>query len=99
MRGVDMGNPMWGMHSARETSAAEDTLHAIKAFTAFYDAEWEGETVWIPFEKKKKMALSANSAFIKFQGDKLKQFQFSCLYVGARKRGLSFFCICGSLLL
>ncbi len=39
MRGVDMGNPMWGMHSARETSAAEDTLHAIKAFTAFYDAE------------------------------------------------------------
>ena len=36
------------------------------------------------------MALSANSAFIKFQGDKLKQFQFSCLYVGARKRGLSF---------
>ena len=37
------------------------------------------------------MALSANSAFIKFQGDKLKQFQFSCLYVGARKRGLSFF--------
>ncbi len=48
--------------------------------------------------QKKKMALSANSAFIKFQGDKLKQFQFSCLYVGARKRGLSFFCICGSLL-
>ena len=39
MRGVDMGNPMWGMHSARETSAAVDTEFAIKAFTAFYDAE------------------------------------------------------------
>lgn len=39
MRGVDMGNPMWGMHSARETSAAVDTEYAIKAFTAFFDAE------------------------------------------------------------
>ncbi len=39
MRGVDMGNPMWGMHSARETSAAVDTEYAIKAFTAFYDAK------------------------------------------------------------
>ena len=39
MRGVDMGNPMWGMHSARETSAVVDTEYAIKAFTAFFDAE------------------------------------------------------------
>ncbi len=37
MRGVDMGNPMWGMHSARETSALIDTEYAIKAFTKFYD--------------------------------------------------------------
>lgn len=39
MRGVDMGNPMWGMHSACETSAAVDTEYAIKAFTAFYNAD------------------------------------------------------------
>ena len=39
MRGVDMGNPMWGMHSARETSAAVDTEYAIKAFTVFFDAD------------------------------------------------------------
>ena len=38
MRGVDMGNPMWGMHSARETSAVVDTEYAIKAFTAFFNA-------------------------------------------------------------
>lgn len=37
MRGVDMGNPMWGMHSARETSALVDTEYTVKAFTAFYD--------------------------------------------------------------
>lgn len=37
MRGVDMGNPMWGMHSARETSALVDTEYAIRAFTKFYD--------------------------------------------------------------
>lgn len=37
MRGVDMGNPMWAMHSARETSALVDTEYAIKAFTKFYD--------------------------------------------------------------
>lgn len=39
MRGVDMGNPMWGMHSARETSAVVDTEYAIKAFTAFYNVK------------------------------------------------------------
>ena len=37
MRGVDMGNPMWGMHSIRETSALVDTEYAIKAFTEFYN--------------------------------------------------------------
>lgn len=37
MRGVDMGNPMWAMHSVRETSALVDTEYAIKAFTKFYD--------------------------------------------------------------
>lgn len=39
LRGVDMGNPMWGMHSARETSAVIDTEYAVKAFTKFYDIE------------------------------------------------------------
>ncbi|MBE6269193.1 MAG: M18 family aminopeptidase [Bacteroidales bacterium] len=37
MRGVDMGNPMWGMHSIRETSAVVDTLYTVKAFTEFYN--------------------------------------------------------------
>lgn len=37
MRGVDMGNPMWGMHSIRETSALVDTIYTIKAFTEFYN--------------------------------------------------------------
>ena len=37
MRGVDMGNPMWGMHSVRETSALVDTEYTIKAFTQFYN--------------------------------------------------------------
>ena len=37
MRGVDMGNPMWGMHSIRETSALVDTEYVIKAFTEFYN--------------------------------------------------------------
>jgi aspartyl aminopeptidase len=37
MRGVDIGNPMWGMHSARETAGALDHAHVIKAFTTFYE--------------------------------------------------------------
>lgn len=37
MRGVDIGNPMWGMHSVRETSALVDTEYIIKAFTQFYN--------------------------------------------------------------
>lgn len=37
MRGVDIGNPMWGMHSVRETGGVDDHTYAIKAFTTFYN--------------------------------------------------------------
>ena len=37
MRGVDMGNPMWGMHSVRETAAVVDHEYACKAFTSFFE--------------------------------------------------------------
>ena len=37
MRGVDMGNPMWAMHSARETICTRDQEYACRAFTAFYN--------------------------------------------------------------
>lgn len=37
LRGVDMGNPMWGMHSVRETAAVADHYYAIKAFTKFFE--------------------------------------------------------------
>ena len=36
LKGVDMGNPILGMHSVRETGAVADHLACIKAFTAFY---------------------------------------------------------------
>ena len=36
MRGVDMGNPMWGMHSVRETASAQDQEFVCKAFTTFF---------------------------------------------------------------
>ncbi len=36
LRGVDMGNPVLGMHSARETGSTADHLYCIKAFTEFY---------------------------------------------------------------
>ena len=36
-RGVDIGNPMWGMHSARETAGVKDHAYMIKALTTFYD--------------------------------------------------------------
>lgn len=36
LRGVDMGNPIWAMHSARETASCSDHLNAIAAFTTFY---------------------------------------------------------------
>lgn len=36
LRGVDMGNPVLAMHSARETASVADHLYCIKAFTQFY---------------------------------------------------------------
>ena len=36
LRGVDMGNPILGMHSVRETGAVNDHLYCIKAFSKFY---------------------------------------------------------------
>ena len=35
-KGVDMGNPILGMHSVRETGAAIDQEYCIKAFSEFY---------------------------------------------------------------
>lgn len=37
MRGVDIGNPMWAMHSVRETAGVLDHHYTVKAFTTFYD--------------------------------------------------------------
>lgn len=37
MRGVDIGNPMWAMHSVRETGGTLDHDYIIKAFTVFYN--------------------------------------------------------------
>ena len=37
MRGVDIGNPMWAMHSVRETGGVLDHAYVIKAFTKFYN--------------------------------------------------------------
>ncbi|MDR1756238.1 MAG: M18 family aminopeptidase [Culturomica sp.] len=37
MRGVDIGNPMWGMHSVRETAGTQDHDYIVKAFTTFYN--------------------------------------------------------------
>ena len=37
MRGVDMGNPMWGMHSVRETACIADQEYVCKAFTTFFN--------------------------------------------------------------
>ena len=36
LKGVDMGNPILGMHSVRETGAAIDQEYCIKAFEEFY---------------------------------------------------------------
>ena len=35
VKGVDMGNPIWGMHSVRETASIQDHENCIKAFAAF----------------------------------------------------------------
>ena len=34
--GVDVGNPIWAMHSCCETGAVIDQYYMIKAFTTFY---------------------------------------------------------------
>lgn len=36
LSGVDMGAPMWAMHSIRETANVQDHEYCIKAFTHFY---------------------------------------------------------------
>ncbi len=36
VRGVDMGNPILGMHSVRETGSVADHEYCIKAFTKFF---------------------------------------------------------------
>lgn len=37
MKGVDMGNPMWGMHSCRETVCGKDQEYVCKAFAKFFN--------------------------------------------------------------
>lgn len=37
LRGVDMGNPLWGMHSICETICWLDQVSTISAFTTFYN--------------------------------------------------------------
>lgn len=37
LRGVDMGAPLWAMHSARETASTADHEFTISAFTKFFD--------------------------------------------------------------
>lgn len=36
IRGVDMGNAIWAMHSARETAGVSDHLDAVKVFSRLY---------------------------------------------------------------
>lgn len=37
IRGVDMGNPIWAMHSCRETGSCADHEYCIQAFRTFYN--------------------------------------------------------------
>lgn len=37
LRGVDMGNALWAMHSVRETASVDDHIFAIRAFTTFFN--------------------------------------------------------------
>ena len=37
LRGVDMGNALWAMHSVRETGSALDQAYTVKAFKTFYE--------------------------------------------------------------
>lgn len=36
LRGVDMGAPLWAMHSACETGSTADHMYTIRAFSTFY---------------------------------------------------------------
>ena len=36
LRGVDMGAPLWAMHSVRETASVADHYYTIKAFSRFF---------------------------------------------------------------
>ena len=37
LRGVDMGAPIWAMHSALETASFSDHEYIVRAFTTFYE--------------------------------------------------------------
>ena len=37
VKGVDMGNPIWAMHSVRETAHIADHENCIKVFIEFYN--------------------------------------------------------------
>jgi len=37
IRSVDVGNPMWAMHSIRETGGVDDHAYITKAFKSFYE--------------------------------------------------------------
>ena len=38
LKGVDMGNPIWAMHSCRETGSLQDHTFCIRAFTHFLNS-------------------------------------------------------------
>ncbi|MGN0210097.1 MAG: M18 family aminopeptidase, partial [Muribaculaceae bacterium] len=38
LRGVDVGSPLWAMHSVRETASVADHAYMIAAMTAFFTA-------------------------------------------------------------
>ncbi len=37
IRSIDVGNPMWAMHSIRESAGVDDHLHLIKVLQRFFD--------------------------------------------------------------
>ena len=39
IRSVDVGNPMWAMHSVRETSGVDDHTYITNAFKSFYEID------------------------------------------------------------
>ena len=39
LRGVDMGNAIFAMHSCRETGSAADHIYCVKAFTQFFNTK------------------------------------------------------------